>query len=155
MSKRIRDLSSPVTEWRRWLIGLIARPFRLLSEDQRFWLGFVVLCLVTTLLISNPWWRAAAAPTYQEGDIAHEAIISPADISFADPDEAERLKADARAAVKPIFRYESNKSEEAVQRFLSSWEMLQRHGSDMNSNRPATNTDAKGETHWTGAGGPE
>src|ERR1043165_8215905 len=152
MSKRIRDLSSPVTEWRRWFFGLLAKPFLLMSHDQRFWLGFAFLCIVTTLLISNPWWRAAAAPTYQEGDVARESIISPADISFADPEEADRLKSQAKESVRPIVRYESNKAEQAVQGFLSSWEKLQRHGAEGNSNRPPTNADAKGEVHWTGAG---
>src|SRR5437879_3039093 len=130
MSKRIRDLSSPVTEWRRWLFGIVGKPFSRMTHDQRFWFGFVVLCLVTTLLVSNPWWRPTAAPTYQEGDIAREAIISPADISFADPEEAERLKVQAKESVRPIFRYESNRSEQAVQAFVSSWEKLQRHGAD-------------------------
>ena len=155
MSKRIRDLSSPVVEWRRWLFGLIGRPLSRLTDQQKFWVGFVVLSVVTTLLVSNPWWRTVTAPTYQEGDIARESIISPADMSFEDPEEAERLKAEARAAIKPIFRYESNKSEQATQGFLSSWEMLQRHGNEANSNRPPTNGDAKGEIHWTGPGGPE
>src|SRR6478672_3323562 len=155
MSKRIRDLSSPVVEWRRWLFGLIGRPLSRLTDQQKFWVGFVVLSVVATLLVSNPWWRTVTAPTYQEGDIARESIISPADMSFEDPDEAERLKAEARAAIKPIFRYESNKSEQATQGFLSSWEMLQRHGNEANSNRPPTNGDAKGEIHWTGPGGPE
>ncbi|MBV9241841.1 MAG: hypothetical protein JO314_07530, partial [Acidobacteria bacterium] len=155
MSKRIRDLSSPVTEWRKWLLGLLGKPFSRLSEDQKFWTGFIVLCLLTTLLISNPWWRAVAEPTYQEGDVARESIIAPADISFADPQEAQRLQQEARTAVKPIFRYESNKPERAVQGFLSSWEVLQRHGGEGNTNRPPTNTDAKGEIHWTGAGGAD
>ena len=155
MSKRIRDLGSPMTEWRRWLLSLIGKPFSRLSDAQTFWLGFAFLCIVTTLLISNPWWRAAAAPAYQEGDVARESIISPADISFADPDEAERLKAQAKESVKPIFRYESNKAEQAVRGFLSSWEMLQRHGGESNANRLPTNADQKGEIHWTGPGGPD
>jgi putative nucleotidyltransferase with HDIG domain len=155
MSKRIRDLSSPVTEWRRWLVGRVAKPFERMSLGQKFGLGFAVLCVLTTLLISNPWWKAAVAPVYQEGDIARESIIAPADISFADAAESERLKTQAKESVRPIFRYESSKSEQAVQGFLSSWEKLQRHGGETNSNRPPTNGDSKGELHWTGAGGPE
>ena len=155
MSKRIRDLSSPVTEWRRWLVGLLGKPFSRMSDGQKFWLGFAVLCIVTTLLISNPWWRAAAAPIYQEGDVARESIISPADITFADPEEADRLKTEAKESVRPIFRYESNKAEQAVRGFLSSWEMLQRHGNDNTTNRAPANADQKGEIHWTGPGGPE
>ncbi|HRI03654.1 MAG TPA: HDIG domain-containing protein [Pyrinomonadaceae bacterium] len=153
MSKRIRDLKSPVTEWREWLFGLIARPFGVLSPEHQFWIGFAVLCLLTTLLIHNPLWRSAGEQPYQEGDIASESISSPADVYFADPEESERLKNEARKAVKPIFRYESNKAEQAVQGFLSSWEKLQRHGGEANTKQ--SNSDAKAETHWLGAGGAE
>ena len=153
MSKRIRDLKSPVTEWREWLFGLIARPFGVLSPEHQFWIGFAVLCLLTTLLIHNPLWRSAGEQPYQEGDIARESISSPADVYFADPDESERLKSEARKAVKPIFRYESNKAEQAVQGFLSSWERLQRHGGETDTKQ--SNSDAKAETHWLGAGGAE
>ncbi len=153
MSKRIRDLKSPVTEWREWLFGLIARPFGVLSPEHQFWIGFAVLCLLTTLLIHNPLWRSAGEQPYQEGDIARESISSPADVYFADADESERLKNEARKAVKPIFRYESNKAEQAVQGFLSSWEKLQRHGGEANTKQ--SNSDAKAETHWLGAGGAD
>ncbi len=154
MSKRIRDLKSPVTEWREWLFGIIARPFGVLSPDHQFWIGFAVLCLLTTLLIHNPLWRSVGEQPYQEGDVARESITSPSDIFFADPDESERLKNEARKAVKPIFRYESNKAEQAVQGFLSSWEKLQRHGGEA-SNTKQSNSDAKAESHWLGAGGAE
>lgn len=150
MSKRIRDLKSPVTEWRQWLFSLIAKPFSRLSDEQKFWLGFVSLCVVTTLLISNPLWRASGDRLYQEGDIASESIISPADIYFNDPDEMERLRTQARDAVRPIFRYESNRSEQAVQGFRSAWEKLQRQSSGKSSN-----SDTKGDARWAGAGGAE
>ncbi len=154
MSKRIRDLKSPVTEWREWLFRWIAWPFVRLSDGQQFWLGFAFLCLITTLLIQNPLWRSAGEQQYQEGDIARESIISPADVYFVDQDESERLKKEVKNAIKPIFRYESSKAEQAIQGFLSSWEKLQRHGGDSNTQRIA-NSDLKGEVHWTGAGGSD
>ncbi len=154
MSKRIRDLKSPVTEWRDWLFGWIVRPFAAMSGDQQFWLGFAFLCLFTTLLIQNPLWRVSGEQAYQEGDIARASIISPSDVYFTDPDESERLKTEAKNSIKPIFRYESNKAEQAVQGFLSSWEKLQRHGGDSGPQK-ATNIDIKGEIHWPGAGGTE
>jgi len=154
MSKRIRDLKSPVTAWREWIFSAVAWPFRLLSEDQKFGLGFASLCLMTAFLIQNPFWAASTEQKYQEGDIARESVVSPSDIYFTDPEESERLKAQAKDSIKPIFRYESNKSEQAVQGFLSSWEKLQRHGTE-GSNTKSSNSDAKGETHWTGAGGSE
>src|SRR5688572_28461573 len=129
MSKRIRDLKPRSTIWRERIVGGITRPFATLSEDQRFWFGFAALCILTALLIQNPFWRVTSDQTYNEGDIAREDMISPADISVTDQEELDRQKAAARDAVKPIFRYESNRSEQAVQGFLSAWEKLHRHGS--------------------------
>ncbi len=155
MSKRIRDLKSPTAAWREWIFRTVGRPFAKLSDDQKFWLGFAALCLITTLLIQNPFWRSTLEQAYVEGDIARESIVSPADITFSDPEESERLKNEAKEAIKPIFRYESNKADQTVQRFLSSWENLQRHGGKDSANAKAVDGDAKGEIHWTGAGGPD
>src|SRR5512142_3371372 len=126
MSKRIRDLKPPSTKWRERVVHAAAWPFSRLSHEQKFWLGFAALCVVTTLLIQSPFSRTNVEQSYKEGDIARESIISPADISFSDPEESDRLKVQARDSVAPIFRYESNKAEQAVQSFLSSWEKLQR-----------------------------
>src|SRR4051794_37840842 len=125
MSKRIKDMKTPAARWWERCLSILTYPFDQMSERQRFWLGFSLLCIVTSLLIHNPVWRTAGDP-YKEGEIARESIISPADITFTDTDETARLKAEAKRSVKPIFRYESNKAEQAVQRFLSSWERLQR-----------------------------
>jgi putative nucleotidyltransferase with HDIG domain len=152
MSKRIRDLKPPTAKWRERIVRAAAWPFSHLSREQRFWLGFAALCISTTLLIRSPFYRTTAEQTYKEGDIARESIIAPADISFSDTQDAERLKERARDAVPPIFRYESNKAEQAVQSFLSSWERMLRRGGAVN--RPA-NSEAKSDTYWTGAGGPE
>ncbi len=152
MSKRIRDIRSPVTEWRKWLVEMAAKPFVRLSERQRFWLGFAFLCIVTTFLIHNPFWRGGSDQVYKEGDVARESIISPADIYFVDPEESERLKNEAKEAIKPIFRFESNKADQAVQGFLSSWEKLQRNREPVLKN---ANSDSRSEPRWTGAGGPD
>src|SRR5436305_2476355 len=134
MAKRIQDLKSPATRFSDRITRSILRPFKALSSNQRFWIGFALLCVLTTLLINNPLWRASAEPAYREGDIARETILSPADIYFTDSDETDRLRNDARDHVKPIFRYESGKPEQAVQRFLASWETLQRHGGETAAN---------------------
>lgn len=155
MAKRIQDLKSPSTRlWER-VTGPMLGPFKALSTDQRFWIGFALLSIFTTLLINNPLWHASARTQYKEGDVARESIVSPADIYFTDTDETERLRKEARDGVKPIFRYESGKAEQAVQRFLSSWESLQRHGGESSANSRPTNSDSKTETHWVGAGGSE
>ena len=155
MAKRIQDLKTPTTRFGERVVGLIVRPFERLSQDQKFWFGFGAVCLLTTLLINNPLWHVSSEPQYREGDVARESIVSPADIYFSDTDEIERLRKEARDSVKPIFRYESAKAEQAVQRFLSSWETLQRHGKDPAAEARPANSDVRSETHWVGPGGAD
>jgi cyclic-di-AMP phosphodiesterase PgpH len=159
-NKNLQELASPFTKIRKSVNKFFTRTFENFTTVQRFWAGFAFLCILTTLLINNPFWRASGEQ-YKEGDIVRESIISPADITVTDEDAtADRRKA-AREKVPPIFRVESNKPEQSVQRFLSTWEKLQRHGdsssntNERTSNSRQTNSDAKAETHWTGAGGAD
>jgi putative nucleotidyltransferase with HDIG domain len=159
MSKRLPELASPFTKARKKFTKFFSRTFENVTAVQRFWAGFAFLCILTTLLINNPLWRTSGEQ-YKEGDIARESIISPADITVTDEDATEARRKAAREKIPPIFRLESNKSEQAVQRFLSAWEKLQRHGDNPvttseKANSKQANADLKGETHWTGAGGPE
>jgi putative nucleotidyltransferase with HDIG domain len=131
----------------------VIKPFRELTERQRFWIGFVSLALATTLLIHNPWWQTASAG-YAVNDIARETITSPADIYFVDEAATEAARVAARDSVFPIFVYESRRPEEAVQNFRSSWEILQRRSDTANSaNR--TNTNSSNAPLWPGAAGAE
>jgi putative nucleotidyltransferase with HDIG domain len=159
MSKRLPEMASPFTKIRQRVTKFFGRIFGNFTSAQRFWAGFAFLCILTTLLINNPLWRASGEQ-YKEGDIVRESVISPADITVPDIETTEGRRTAAREKIAPIFRLESNKSDQAVQRFLSTWEKLQRHGeTPANSNeKPAnkqTNSDAKAEIHWTGAGGAE
>lgn len=147
-------MKSPGTRIREKIFAAIAKPLSALSDPQKFWTGFALLCLFTTLLIQNPLWSSSNETSYQEGDIARESITAPADIYFVNPEEAERKKAEAKTSVKPIFRYESNKGEQSVRSFVSAWEKLQRHGGETTEGKQS-NTDSKNETHWAGAGGAE
>ncbi len=153
--KNLKELASPVTRIKKLLTKSILGYRDKLTPRQWFWIWFGLLSLVTTALIYNPLWRSTGEH-YKVDDVARESIVSPADISVTLDDETQQLREAARASVQPIFRYESNKSDQALQRFLSSWERLQRHSNPTSS--PPTkqaNSDAKGETHWTGSGGPE
>lgn len=160
MSKRAQELTSPTTRLRRRVWGAISGPFWRLSGNQRFWLGFSVLCLVTTLLINNPLWRTAAEYVYKENDIARESIISPADIFFVDEEETERIRATARETVPPIFAFEPKRADEAVQGFRSAWESMQRKteaSPSANKANTGNKADANGksEPRWPGVGGAE
>lgn len=152
MSKRIQDLKSPLTKWRKVVWEKVSAPFAALSEGQRFWLGFAFLCIVTTILIHNPLWRSSTEQVYKEGDIARESIIAPSDIYFTDEEQTKAIRETARETVKPIFTYEAKRSDEAVQSFRSAWENLQRKNEAANSN---TKQNANSNTQWTGAGGGE
>ncbi len=151
MSKRRKTSLSQIEKLRIKAIDQIKRPFEYLSNTQKFWIGFALISIVTTLLINNPLWRTASYE-YKEGDIARESIISPADISDIDKTETEKLRKAAAEGVKPIFNYEPNSSTQAVQSFRSSWEKLKE---DLNSKNTKSNTNASPEIKWTGAGGGE
>ncbi|MBA2494871.1 MAG: HDIG domain-containing protein [Acidobacteria bacterium] len=153
MSKRIQDLTTPFTKLRKTVTNYVSRPFEKLSEGQKFWLGFALLCLLTTFLISNPFWRSTAEQ-YKEGDVARESIISPADITVTDAEATEKIRQDALESVLPIFTFESNRANEAVQSFRSAWENLARKTENANANVKA-NANTKSDVQWTGAGGEE
>ncbi|MGQ0542046.1 MAG: HD family phosphohydrolase [Blastocatellia bacterium] len=154
MSKRIQDMKSPLDKWRWKIWEAVMRPVGKLSANQRFWIGFSFLCLITTLLIHNPIWRAASESPYKEGDIARESIISPADIYFVDEDATERDRQAAKQAIWPIFSFEPKRSDEAVQNFRSAWENLLRKTDGAPSANKAV-SNSKTDTQWTGAGGAE
>ena len=139
MSKRIQDLTPPPTRWRKAIWGALSRPFDSLSERQKFWIGFGFLCIVTTLLINNPIWRASGDTLYKEGDIARESVISPADIHFLDEEETNRIKETARETVRPIFSSEPKRADEAVQSFRSAWESVERKSLAAASNKSNSN----------------
>jgi cyclic-di-AMP phosphodiesterase PgpH len=153
MSKRANELASPTLRLRRRIWRAAVWPFERLSENQRFWTGFAVLCILTTLLINNPFWKSGGEFVYKEGDIARETIVSPADIHFVDDEETERIRQTAREAIPPTFAYEPNRADEAVQVFRSAWESMSRRTEIGNTNRANGNSNAAPQ--WTGAGGPE
>ncbi len=155
MSKRLQDLATPFSKIRKSAWQIVSRPFADVSENHKFWVGFAFLCLLTTFLINNPFWRVAAEQ-YAEGDIARESIISPADISVTDTEETERIRQAARESVQPIFIFESKRDDEAVQSFRSAWENLARKNEGTNSNsKTNVNEKTEAQTVWTGAGGAE
>lgn len=138
---------------RRRIWASVLKPFSRLSQGQRFWLGFSVLCIITTLLINNPIWRTSGEYVYKEGDIARESIISPADIYFVDEEETERIKQTAKETVAPIFAFEPKRADEAVQSFRSAWESMQRRSEPTGNSK--TNANSRSDVRWTGHGGPE
>jgi hypothetical protein len=153
MSKKIQDLKSPFTKWRQKTLEKLGSPFDRLSQNQRFWIGFTFLILITTILIFNPFWRTNGEIPYKDGDIARETIISPADITVVDEEATESDRQAARSTVDPIFVFEPRRADEAIQSFRSAWEDLQRRADPKAGAR--ANANAAVEVQWTGAGGAE
>jgi membrane-associated HD superfamily phosphohydrolase len=140
MSKRIEDLKSPTTRWRVRIKTVASGALKKFSTRQLFWVGFVALSLITTLLIFIPTWNPGSEHIYKEGDIARETIIAPADIHYVDEAETERIRASAKETVAPIFNFEPRRAEEAVQNFRTAWEDAERKSkAAANSNRANTN----------------
>jgi putative nucleotidyltransferase with HDIG domain len=155
MSKRLPDLAPPFAKTRKRIVQFFSRPFQNMTSAQKFWIGFAVLSLLTTILLQNPF-RQTVSETYKEGEILRQDITSPADISVVNIEETEALQRAARESVRPIFTYEPNRGEMAVQNFRASWEKLQKHNSNTNTNvKSNTKVEEKIEAHWTGAGGAE
>ena len=146
MSKRIRDLNSPVSRWGRKLVAVAAGPLRRLSDTQQFWLGFVLLSIFTAVLIHNPFWRGQQGHEYRVGDVAREQIISPSDIHVVDEEVTDGARAQARQSIRPIFRYSANRGDAAVQAFVSTWESLQQR--TVSKGKPA-NADTP-DAQWPG-----
>lgn len=145
-------MQSPLQRWRRKIWGAIKGPLGSISPRQRFWLGFAFLAIATTLFIQNPIWQTAGENVYNEGDIARESIIAPADIYFVDEPATERERETARAAERPSFSYEARRADEAVQNFRSAWDRLIRT-SEPAANR--SNSNSERPIDWTGPGGAE
>ena len=154
MSKRINDLSSPFTVWRKRFRDAFVGPLAALSDRQKFWIGFTFLCIATTFFIHNPFWHRDADQNYKIDDVVRESIISPADIYYVDEEATERNRQIMKDAVIPIFTYEPKRADEAVQNFRASWEMLQREPDpNRNTNRSNSNNKVESQTPTQAATG--
>lgn len=153
MSKKPLRKSTQLDKYRKNFVEFFKGPYENISEGQKFWIGFIFLCLLTTLFINNPFWRPAPVE-YKLGDIARESIISPADITIEDKEQTKNVIEGAKEGIKPIFNLQPNTSEESVKSFLNAWETLQNTSNPNNSNSNSNNT-VPTERKWTGQGGEE
>ena len=158
MSKLTDKLNIPLGNFRKKFQDRTANYFGKFTGTQKFWFIFALFCLITTILINNPFWRSTT-PQYEMGDIARESVTSPADITKVDEKETERIRQVAKDSVKPIFNFESNRAEEAVQNFRSAWEDMQRKKKtvgDLNANSNSNiNNIINSKVEWAGAGGED
>ncbi len=153
MNKKAPKKDRQLKRWFETVRNAALRPYRALSPGQRFWGGFALLCLLTTVVIENPLSQAFSEPTYKAGDVARETIISPADIQFVDEEQTEFLRRAARDTIKPIFSVDSKRADEAVQNFRIAWDAFERRTVPA-ANR-ANNANSRPESPWPGRDGEE
>ncbi|HEX7998879.1 MAG TPA: HDIG domain-containing protein [Pyrinomonadaceae bacterium] len=125
MSKRRPRFTSPLDRARDAVLAFIVRPLKWFSPTTRFLLGFCLLVVATTVILTNTYSRAAVEE-YKEGEVVRRTVISPADIPETDTVETERRKAAARELVRPVFKYDSRRSATAEQDFLNSLSELRK-----------------------------
>ena len=114
---------TPFSQARDKLIAYAMRPLMLFRPRTRFLIACSVLVVATTLLLLNPH-SSTLNENYKIGDVLTRTIVVPADITAVDLAETEKRKAAAREAVRPIFNFDSSRTETSVSSFVASWEEL-------------------------------
>ncbi len=114
---------TPFSQARDKLLAYLLRPLMVFKPRTRFLIACSVLVLLTTLLLLNPH-SSTLNENYKEGEVLNRAIIAPADITAVDLAETERRKQAARDSIRPVFNFDSTRTETSVQSFLASWDEL-------------------------------
>jgi len=130
------------TTLRDKLVAYATRPFIAFNPQTRFFIGYGILVVSTTLLLVNNY-SSGFTENYREGDVVTRTVISPADITTVDISEKEKRRAAAREATRPIFNFDSSRAESSVQSFRSGWEDLKKRVAT-GQNKPQL---------WNGEGG--
>ena len=149
--------SSPLTDARKQLARVAARPFKWFRPSTRFLIGFFVLAVLSTLLLARTRSTTPAAEAYQEGDVVRADVVAPADITAEDAQETEHRREAAQSNTPPVWDFDPMQTESAVQNFRASWEALKRQAEARAPN--ADNTNGNGNTPperselvWPGVG---
>ncbi|HZI62560.1 MAG TPA: HDIG domain-containing protein [Pyrinomonadaceae bacterium] len=114
---------TPFSQARDQLIVYAMRPLRMFKPRTRFLIACTALVLLTTLLLINPH-SSSVNENYKEGDVLTRTIVVPADITAIDLAETESRKTAARENTRPVFNFDSSRTETSVQSFRAGWEEL-------------------------------
>ncbi|HEX6730176.1 MAG TPA: HDIG domain-containing protein [Pyrinomonadaceae bacterium] len=123
---------TPFGQARDKFVAYAMRPLMVFSPRKRFMIGCCALVLLTTLLLIS--YSAPFSENYKEGEVLTKTIVVPADITTIDRSETDRRKAAAREASRPVFNYDSSRSETSAQGFRAAWEELKKSGGARDSN---------------------
>ena len=135
---------TPLTRARDSLARYLVRPLRLLPPRARFFVGYALLVVVTTLLLVSGY-SSSFAEDYKEGEIVRRNVVAPADINTLDIAETERRRAAARERTRSVFNYDSTRAASSSQSFRAAWEDLKQQAENKNT--------AKKTPSWSGEGG--
>ncbi|HEU4795212.1 MAG TPA: hypothetical protein VFT02_06240, partial [Pyrinomonadaceae bacterium] len=114
---------TPFSQARDKLLAYVISPFMVLQPRTRFLIGCAILVTLTTaLLITN--FSPTLTEDYKEGEVLAHDIVAPADISAEDVAETERRRNAAREATRPVFNFDSSRTETSVQSFRADWANL-------------------------------
>src|SRR5688572_18682460 len=94
-----------------------------LPRRSRYLMACSVLVLATTLLLLNPQ-SSTLNESYREGDVLARTIVVPSDINSVDTAATEQRKAAARDRTRPVFNFDSSRTETTVMSFVEDWEEL-------------------------------
>ncbi len=133
--------STPLSQARDRFVRRLIRPFDLFRPQTRLYVGFSLLVIATTLLLVTKF-SPVLTENYKEGDVVLQTVVAPADITTIDAADTERRKATARNSTRPVFNYDSTRSESSAQSFTAAWNDLKNH--QQNDDKAAT---------WSGEGG--
>jgi cyclic-di-AMP phosphodiesterase PgpH len=84
----------------------------------------VLVSLILSFLISR--YSPIRMPQYSEGDIARSDISAPTDILIMDDQATSARKANARAAIPPVYRYDPSVQAALVQRISETFSACRR-----------------------------
>ena len=144
----------PLTKARNAVWRFLKRRLGVFSPATRTYIIFFSLVLATTILIVNPY-TYSGGENYKEGDVVRETVVSPADIIETDESETSKWRRAAAETVKPIFRFDSNRAEQAARSFRSAWEDLQKQQRSQNNHNGSNANSTKNDLNWSGQGGAE
>ncbi|HWF90006.1 MAG TPA: HDIG domain-containing protein [Pyrinomonadaceae bacterium] len=133
---------SRTTQARDRIVAYALRPLMIFKPRTRFLIACSVLVLLTTLLLlSNR--GSTFNEDYKVGEVLSRSIIAPTDVNAVDQVETEKRKNLARESTRPVFNFDSTRTETSVQSFRSDWDNLEEQSK--NGQKPLV---------WNGEGGP-
>src|SRR4051794_33874315 len=108
MNARRRRLkfTSRLTDSRNAAVARLARVVNRLSPSTQFVVGFLILVIFTTLLLSRS--RSQMPADYREGEIVSASVIAPTDIQIEDPAATATARAQNPAAPPVLMQLRRN-----------------------------------------------